>query len=347
MCGKQINRTSVPDVLSCALFSFFTRNKSIVSNIHYIRTCLLHKKLTSPSFYRASEVSSDSMSSLANVPSGFEIASTMNAVPSATSVKYIDEEEQRPCDSLPSSSPHTKEDVLELKQSTDTLSTGYSAKEEDNWISIVDDTYTMFFLSHCRGIAFFFSAYVFVLKMALFTLLACSILENGDNFPSRSDMDTKVIVSQALILPVAVAMQEDLISSIFMITNVSYHPSIRESNPCATRPKFYLSCACRFLDGMYSLVVNFIVLITATEVKELLLNFAALQFLQNIDNLALQMAEDGFMGGHLEEVGSKVRIAKLPATTSEFQRSLDTLLFVLISLSFLVAWLLFLFIWSE
>lgn len=218
--------------------------------------------------------------------------------------------------------------------------------DDDKWVSIVDDTYSMFFLSFIGGPAFYFSAYVFVLKMALFTLLTISILEIDDKFPARAEMDTKVIVAQALILPVAVAMQEDLMSSIFMITNVKYHPNIRDSNPGANKLKFFISCACRFVDGMYSLTVNFIVLITATQVKELLLNFAALQFLQSIDNLALQMAEDGFLGERLEEVGSNVKKAKLPLKTNEFSRSLDTVIFILVSLAFLAAWLLFLFVLS-
>ena len=107
-----------------------------------------------------------------------------------------------------------------------------------------------------------------------------------------------VRVTQFFLLPIAIAMQEDLILVYTRIANIRYDKSLYDiTNGHATEWKFGLAFLLRFMDGMYSLIVNFVLLLVTDEVLSLFLNFAALSFLQSIDDVAFGLAADGIWTG--------------------------------------------------
>ncbi|KAL7580061.1 hypothetical protein ACA910_005046 [Epithemia clementina (nom. ined.)] len=204
----------------------------------------------------------------------------------------------------------------------------------EEWVEINDDVYNMFFLSKAFGQAFWYAIYIFILKLTLYTFLGLDALD----IPQPDDTSTQVLVTQFFMLPVAVAMQDDLIATFFLVANIKYSPLIKMQNPHATKWKFHVASICRGLDGMYSLFVNFIILLTATEVLSLFLNFAALQFLQNIDNIALRLCADGYLSERLEEVANNVMSTKLPNKHNKVYRSMDSILFISTYTALLIAW---------
>lgn len=62
---------------------------------------------------------------------------------------------------------------------------------------------------------------------------------------------------------------------------------MERQHPGASKRKYHVAMAC-FVDGCYSLLANFVVMLNAKTVLGLFLNFAALHFLQHIDNIALE-----------------------------------------------------------
>ena len=180
--------------------------------------------------------------------------------------------------------------------------------EEREYVSIPDDVYNLFFISNIGGAAFFYSFYVFALKLGLFSLLAIDSILNGDD-PIRSDL---VVAAQCLLLPIAVGMQSDITATLFLLANIKYCHSIQKRHPGATENKYHLAMLCRFVDGCFSLLVNFVVLLNAVSVMGLFLNFAALHFLQSVDNIALDLAAEGFLGDALEEKAKSVQNLHLP-----------------------------------
>jgi hypothetical protein len=152
-----------------------------------------------------------------------------------------------------------------------------------------DDVYSMFFLSSYGGPAFWYVGYVTFLKMALYTFLMIDAVDQ----PIPTDVDPKVLAAQFLMLPIAVAIQEDLTAFFFTVANVHYSHEIQGAFPDATCTKFYV--AFRGFDGCFSLAVNVVILLKANSVLTLFLNFAALQFLQTIDSIALHLCLDGYL----------------------------------------------------
>jgi len=220
------------------------------------------------------------------------------------------------------------------------IAAGRPEKHMDrDYVSIHDDVYNLFFLSRLGGHAFWYSLYVFILKMCLYTFLAMDAFNNES---LNQKTPKRVLMAQFLMLPVAVAMQDDLIATYYLIANVKYCPSIRHKNPEAFEWKFNVATMCRAIDGAYSLTVNFVILVSATEVLSLFLNFAALQFLQTIDNIALELAADGYLTDRLEDVAGNVKDAELPKRDDDnWLRCLDTILFVATCIILLAFWLMF------
>ncbi|KAL3925414.1 MAG: hypothetical protein SGILL_000420 [Bacillariaceae sp.] len=139
--------------------------------------------------------------------------------------------------------------------------------------------------------SFVFAAYMIILKLVLFTFLAVDLHSKSDG--AFDDKLPLIRATQFFLIPVAIAMQEDLIHVYTRIANIRYDESVLEISPAATESKFALSFLLRFADGLYSLIINFVLLLITDEVLSLFLNFAALGFLQSIDDVAFHLAAQG------------------------------------------------------
>ena len=236
------------------------------------------------------------------------------------------------CDTLPIDSDGNSLVVSDNQKQKDRSDNDET--EGDHLVSIPDDVYNMFFLSRIGGQAFFYAAYTFALKMALFTVLALDSVAE----PIPENVDTKVKVAQFLMLPVAVAMQDDLTTTYFLVANIKFSSKLQQNSPHANKYKYHIANLCRGLDGIYSLFINFVILMHAEKVTSLFLNFAALQFLQTIDNIALELAEKGYLTGRLETVALQVKQAKLPRKSNRIVTMLDSVFFLSTLITLVVSW---------
>eukprot|EP00934_Nitzschia_sp_Nitz4_P009414 Nitzschia sp. Nitz4//scaffold131_size63436//51942//52757//NITZ4_006284-RA/size63436-snap-gene-0.44-mRNA-1//1//CDS//3329535295//9404//frame0 len=198
---------------------------------------------------------------------------------------------------------------------------------DDQRFELGEDVYSLIFFSPICSWSFFFAAYMILLKVTLFTFLATDLYEqSGGEFDKKEPL---IRATQFFLLPVAIAMQEDLIHVYTRIANVRYDKTIQQTSPSATEFKFALSFLLRFFDGLYSLIINFVLLLITDEVLSLFLNFAALGFLQSIDDVAFHLAANGYLGDNLEDICTLVKNSSLPRRVGDaFTNSLDTILFM-------------------
>lgn len=210
-------------------------------------------------------------------------------------------------------------------------------------IDLPNDSYTFIFLADTWSLGWWFGMAVFVMKIGIFTVLFLDAYETLDS-TVHADTSTLVKAAQAVILPVAVAMQEDLRSTFTLCSNAKYSHLVMRFHPYATKQKYYLSTFLRGADGLYSLCINFSVLLLSTTVRDLFLNFAALEFLQSIDNTAVTLAKEGFLTPSLEEWACKVEEMKMPKRDpNNIFTQLDSVLFVSTVENFAVVWAMFKF----
>jgi len=196
------------------------------------------------------------------------------------------------------------------------FSTVSARERRGELVEIPHDVYNMLFVSRFGGQTCFYTIYIFLLKLALYTLLAWGASE----WKLEEKVKPEVLAAQFLMIPVAVAMQEDLTSSFYLFANVKYSSEVLEANPFALQWKYHLVCLMRGIDGIYSLMVNFLILLKGREVQEVFLNFAALHFLQQIDDVALKMAADGFLNDEQEEQAYRVMQVRMPQKKNKVRK---------------------------
>lgn len=106
---------------------------------------------------------------------------------------------------------------------------------------------------------------------------------------------------------------------------------------------YILSLCLRFVDGFLSLTVNAVVLFHATSVFSMFLNFAALHFLQSIDDIIHELCIKGFFGNRIEETAKLSKDFQLPARRDDhWMRCSDSVGLFLILVGLIAIWVWFL-----
>ena len=207
--------------------------------------------------------------------------------------------------------------------------------EEEEEFEVGQDVYGLIFISPFISPSFIFASIIVCMKIALFSFLAADLTSR-----TLTKKDNLILATQFVLLPVAIALQEDLIYVYVRIANIRYDPILKETSPSATKAKFILSFMLRLLDGVYSLTVNFSLILTTETVLGIFLNFAALHFLQSIDDIAFELASEGFFGDRMETRCAVVKQTKMSRRVGDtFTNSLDTVLFMLTYSAMLSVWI--------
>jgi hypothetical protein len=196
-----------------------------------------------------------------------------------------------------------------------------------------ENIYSVLIVAPVMSWPFLFSMSIVAIKLIVLVILCTDI-----NFQELSNTRTMVTVVKFLLIPVAVAMQEDLMDSFYFFANCVYCKRILDISSSATKAKMYFSYFLRTIDGILGLYVNYAVMLTTDKIIPVFLNFAALQFLYSIDDVFYELISEGFFGDALEhmtvlcgEVTLKRRYGKNDYKILFFRVSwLDTILFFFI-----------------
>ena len=164
-------------------------------------------------------------------------------------------------------------------------------------IPLGENIYSLLIVSPTFSWPFIFVVGVYAIKISILAILLSDINLN-DN--ANHDEDPKVTVVKFCLIPVAVAMQEDMMYSFFFYANVIYCPKIMDVAECATKGRFYFSYLLRTIDGILSLFSNYFIMLITPVTLDVFLNFAALQFLYDIDDVFYELVTQGFFGDNLE-----------------------------------------------
>ena len=184
------------------------------------------------------------------------------------------------------------------------------SKKENDRYELDEDVYSFIFVAPICSMPFLFSCYVVALKLIVFGILSTDINYTGFVVDKAS-----ATVAKFFLIPVAIAMQEDLMKSYFCAANITYCPSILKISKSSTKGKLLFSLFLRTVDGIFSLAVNFFVMLTSDTVLSVFLNFAALQFLQSIDDVFYELVAQGFFGDGMEHMSTLCKRISFPRRT--------------------------------
>lgn len=234
--------------------------------------------------------------------------------------------------------------------SNNSLPSTAESSVDDEGYEVGQDVYALIFVSPVCSFSFLYAWMVILLKYSLFLFLGIDMYQRNVDDQQNGFLTEKswlIRATQFLLLPIAIALQEDLIYVYTRIANIKYGHHVKEVAKDATKAKFTLSFVLRLLDGLFSLTINFVLIMTTDEVLALFLNFAALHFLQGIDDIFFQLGAEGFVGDGMEDRCKVVQDITMARRAGDpFTNSLDTILFVLTYLAMLAVWI-YVFIHEE
>jgi hypothetical protein len=163
-------------------------------------------------------------------------------------------------------------------------------------LPLSEDVYAFIVACPVRSAPFWFAAYFIIVKYIIYGILLSDI-SNDEEYENGQYM---VQVVKFFLIPVAVTMQDDLMTVYANIANKKYDATVMKPSKYATQTKFIIANTARLLDGLLSLGVNFGVMLMTNTILGVFLNFAALHFLQYIDNIFYELVDKGFFGDSME-----------------------------------------------
>eukprot|EP00978_Attheya_sp_CCMP212_P037983 scaffold183906_cov55-Attheya_sp.AAC.1 len=206
-----------------------------------------------------------------------------------------------------------EEEVAELKSlffpETLKREMDFEDEAEDGIFEPMKDTFSLMFVCNIKSLGFTYSVFFFALQVAILVLISINVLLDApDGNPLNVPVGTRVdvIAAQVLALFVSLITQSDFLAT-FDLINVKYDDTVLSLFEQASRTKWIVSNICRFFVGVLSIAISFILIVQSTTVIELFFNFAAVQFVSELDNIAFHLAYKGYMViGDLEQTTRKL-----------------------------------------
>mmetsp|Transcript_37239 Transcript_37239/g.78013 ORF Transcript_37239/g.78013 Transcript_37239/m.78013 type:complete len:373 (+) Transcript_37239:206-1324(+) len=205
-----------------------------------------------------------------------------------------------------------------------------------------EDICNMFFLSKNWSVPFWYSLLTVLWKLTLFSIMIYWIYRPGGwrdcQIEEHKEHGTIPLVkaTQFLLIPVAIGITEELLISMDILSKVRWKKL--DDYPQATRAKFFIANTLRGIDGLIWLFIIGSLMFYAVDILGMFLNFAALQFLQSVDNTAFDMAKGGYLMKSLENVATKVSTVTLPSQRTTWREYVDTVILFSLLILLIIMW---------
>ena len=110
-----------------------------------------------------------------------------------------------------------------------------------------------------------------------------------------------------------------------LVTAVETFPNIWRAEPGDKVFRMAFSCFLRFTQGLGCTVVVVLLIFTSSDIIEIILNFAAVNFISSFDSMSFDKARDGKYGPKLEAESKRIAELPAPACTVRTNKHFDSL----------------------
>ena len=170
------------------------------------------------------------------------------------------------------------------------------------------DTFSFLISAPVQSAPFLTGIFVFLLKTLFYFLTLADLmnLTNGGDVAAKipAGLNSLVFYTQFFSLLVAIVSQNDIIVSL-KLAYEGYggeHGGVQEAFPESTFAKWLVVVILMLMTGMAGLLATLYLIITSSTILDVLLNFAAVEFISSLDDAAFFLASIGYLGkGNLRE----------------------------------------------
>jgi hypothetical protein len=228
--------------------------------------------------------------------------------------------------------------------------------EEDYYKALPEDTFSLMILGEPFSKQWIYGMIAFGLQTSLLFVIAAEFYVSSKestplNVPYK--VDPAVLFGQILALLLSLLTQVDLILAIstFMLlgykkkenwTSLIKAPLSSTFSTWVLRIAFPVSC--EFFEGFLVLATTFCIVVQSDSILELFKNFAAMQLVSHIDNVAFWLALNGYIGFDLMVKAKQTRRIKVHEDTIQLSCGipLRTLVILVLMLIMCAGWSYFL-----
>ena len=131
-----------------------------------------------------------------------------------------------------------------------------------------------------------------------------------------------------------------LFTSVDALFAVTYDQAVVEAAgiPNASISKWSLSHIMRLIEGNLTLIVSLLIVVQTDDTNELFMNFAAVEFVSNLDNVAFSLARTGFLGFKIKTRTDRVRAIRFQRDRSFCKTLMIQAAFLLTLASLISVW---------
>jgi len=215
-----------------------------------------------------------------------------------------------------------------------------NVEQDEEMLSYPKDTYSFLALHGPmkNPSIFFFGFAMFLLQVAFNTLLLLSILApslssrdffdgTNDIFPGDVELLVKIVQILSIVVHVMIAdySMDDLISAVNLFPNIN---KAQEDDPLHG---LVLSSCLRFIQAIAANLSTVFLVFTSLTAKEVILNFAAINFISRLDDAGFSSVVRGHFGKDMRNMALQIEVKRLPACVIDRHRPFMRIHFVMLS----------------
>ena len=190
--------------------------------------------------------------------------------------------------------------------------------------ALTEDCYSLIYTGSPQRPAFYFAIVMFLFQLSIQILIMIDLTSQGDSnwakLPAGVDLQVEFAQILGLVLiAITIAVTGDITIGLAMFLD-GYDESVLEKNPWATKSTWAMSSLFQIFVGTLMTSVFFLLLVQSTSTIGLMLNFAALAFVQEIDELAFQLGKRGYLGISISEDCARVSEHMIPKQKRKHRR---------------------------
>jgi len=187
------------------------------------------------------------------------------------------------------------------------------AKEDGMSGSMTENVYSLLFIADSTSPAFWISLMFVVFQLAMICLVLADMIQpNNSQNPIGAPTNVSSVVRLAgfMSLFLSVALFWDLMDAVDKLIR----DRVKLKQQSRQRLKFYFAFTLQLAIGILFLIAIFILVVRSTDVLGMFLNYAAMQFITEVDDIVFKLAALGYVGKCMKK--ERMRKGKRFQTTS-------------------------------
>ncbi len=247
---------------------------------------------------------------------------------------FDDDDEESPITAIKNLYPNTE---MTQSQSTSDL--------EENERSLPDDTFSFLIYTKFTSLPFLLGVIVFLFQVCIYAVLFGNIYDHRNKknpFGFPFNVSASVRISEVLAIFISIITQQDMRSAICLYRDGFDKNGLTRVFKKATLCKWTCSIVLRATEGILGLIITFLLIMRSDSVLELLLNFSAIEFVTDLDDLVFKLARQKFLGKTVKDearrVVEKSYYVNQDCANKESAKRVSIAYFVVLCASFFAGW---------